>query len=239
MSDLVGQSASVVIRKLAENICGGSVLHFFSPAPVPPLGVRLKPYPDLHQFLRLVHSLRTKIGMEFWESASLLRFRAGASTDSLLSAACFHNSTSIRSWQVKVEDLSEVCLYEMERESLQDSSLSVRSSVTHDDYATSHIPMLDFACPAEQENLVLVTKIIRRLEVGGGFVLGSGRSYHFYGSRLLSLEELPCFLGRALLFGSVVDRRWIAHQLVRGYCSLRVSRRKDTEVSPTIESVLD
>lgn len=55
---------------------------------------------------------------------------------------------------------------------------------------------------------------------------GSGRSFHGYGSRLLSKDEWVRFMGLLLLanmpnVAPTVDPRWIGHRLLAGYAALR------------------
>ncbi len=58
-----------------------------------------------------------------------------------------------------------------------------------------------------------------------GFVLLSAKSYHFYGGELMEEVDLCRFLGKAFLFTPIVDRAWIAHQLMASACAPRVSQR--------------
>jgi len=88
-----------------------------------------------------------------------------------------------------------------------------------------HIPLIDFHCPFGRENEELSACASKLLDPKGGYLLSSGQSYHFYGKSLLNEDELPAFLGRALLLSPIVDRSWVAHQLIEGACGLRISAR--------------
>lgn len=60
----------------------------------------------------------------------------------------------------------------------------------------------------------------------------SGRSYHGYGSKIVSQKEWTQLMGRLLLANQVnappiVDPRWIGHRLIGGYSALRWSRTTD------------
>lgn len=62
-------------------------------------------------------------------------------------------------------------------------------------------------------------------------IFSSGRSYHGYGSRLLSNEEWRMFMYKLLtlpgtahgLVDSVIDFKWIGHRLIAGHSALRLS----------------
>jgi len=45
----------------------------------------------------------------------------------------------------------------------------------------------------------------------------------YYGFQLLPESEWPIFLGKCLLMSGYADDRYIGHQLVDGYCVLRLS----------------
>src|SRR5262249_21914021 len=97
-----------------------------------------------------------------------------------------------------------------------------------------HIPMIDFHCPATGDNNELVLAAIDTLEVGPGFLIESGKSYHFLGLELLSENALPQFLGKLLLLSPTIDRAWVAHQLIESACALRVSPRMDGGLGPRV-----
>jgi hypothetical protein len=89
-----------------------------------------------------------------------------------------------------------------------------------------HIPMMDFMCASSPSNLELLTSLLGNLRLGRGCLLDSGRSYHYYGFRLLSEEDWQRFMGRCLLMSGFADDRYIGHQLVDGHCVLRLSSGK-------------
>jgi hypothetical protein len=88
---------------------------------------------------------------------------------------------------------------------------------------SAHIPMMDFACRPSAQNLASITHLLSEITKGAGFLLESGRSYHYYGAELLTDEEWRRFIGRCLLMFGYVDDRYIGHQLVDGHCVLRLS----------------
>ncbi len=86
-----------------------------------------------------------------------------------------------------------------------------------------HIPMMDFMCEPSPPNLELLAHLLGDLRQGRGCLLESGRSYHYYGFRLLSGIDWQIFMGKCLLMSGFADDRYIGHQLVDGHCVLRLS----------------
>jgi hypothetical protein len=97
-----------------------------------------------------------------------------------------------------------------------------------------HLQMLDFRLPVEPAGQRLVEAAVEAMGLHG-WLLSSGRSYHFLGDRTLtSLQALMDFLGRALLFAPIVDGRWVAHQMIEGQCALRVSSGNTQQIVPAV-----
>ncbi len=92
--------------------------------------------------------------------------------------------------------------------------------------ALGHIPMMDFMSAPSASNLELLTRLLKNLHLGRGYVLESGKSYHYYAFRVLSEDEWRIFLGKCLLMSGHTDDRYIGHQLVDGHCVLRLSAGK-------------
>jgi hypothetical protein len=87
----------------------------------------------------------------------------------------------------------------------------------------AHIPMLDFRCPCSEQNVKAIERMLTLIGCQEGILVESGRSYHFYGTSLLSETEWIEFMGRSLLFAPIVDSRFIGHRLVDGWCRLKVT----------------
>jgi hypothetical protein len=101
--------------------------------------------------------------------------------------------------------------------------LGVISKVSLAEGGSGHIPMMDFMCAPSAANLAALTRLFREIGQEKGWLLESGRSYHYYGVELLTDEEWRVFLGKCLLMFGYVDDRYIGHQLVDGHCVLRLS----------------
>ena len=98
--------------------------------------------------------------------------------------------------------------------------------------------MMDFMCVPSKSNQATIAYLLGTFCRGRGFLLESGRSYHYYGLQLLADEEWPAFLGRCLLMSGFADDRYIGHQLVDGHCVLRLSPGVAKTQAPTVVAEL-
>jgi hypothetical protein len=116
--------------------------------------------------------------------------------------------------------------------------LGICSAVRLAGGGSAHIPMMDFMCSASTTNLDLLAHLLDDLHQGRGCLLASGRSYHYYGFQLFTEEEWRVFLGKCLLMSGFADDRYIGHQLVDGYCVLRMSSGKSKTLVPEVVAEL-
>jgi hypothetical protein len=93
-----------------------------------------------------------------------------------------------------------------------------------------HIPMIDFRLNSSPANDELAMELLKALGTPG-YLVDSGRSYHFYGQVPISADEFWRFLGRAQLMSHYADQRWIGHQLISGKAALRISSSRDGEMA--------
>jgi len=159
--------------------------------------------------------------------------------EGILEAVSFHQRIGETRFAVKVEELTPGFVRQLMERAAPTSLFSLCSQVQLKNGSTKHIPMIDFLCPKSQRSLEVVRRVAARLGAGGGFILESDRSYHFYGSQLLSDWELVRFLASALLFAPVVDQTWIAHQLIDKCCALRLGPHKAGGAEPTLVCYVD
>ncbi len=85
------------------------------------------------------------------------------------------------------------------------------------------IPMMDFRCAVTEENLEKLCAFFRHIGRSGAILI-SGKSYHFYGSELVSEKEWFEFMGKCLLLVDCTDTRYVGHRLIDGHCTLRISK---------------
>lgn len=109
--------------------------------------------------------------------------------------------------------------------------ITALTSLVHTSNGSRHIPLLDFRASPSASNTQLITELLTILDVRG-FLVDSGRSYHFYGTDTVAAEQYWAFLGRAQLMAPFVDERWIAHQLISGKAALRLSTNAARHATP-------
>jgi hypothetical protein len=102
-------------------------------------------------------------------------------------------------------------------------SLSIDSRVELPDDKIAFIPMLDFSVKSGRTGGTATARACVEAISEPGLLVSSGRSFHFYGRRLLTSTEQVHFWAKALLLTPIVDERWIAHQMLGGRAALRVS----------------
>ncbi|MBV9439137.1 MAG: hypothetical protein JOZ24_04010 [Candidatus Eremiobacteraeota bacterium] len=137
--------------------------------------------------------------------------------------ALHHDNTGAHVWELAPQDVSVAALRGLIEGLEKRYALAMSSRVTLLDGSDAHIPMMDFRCPPSSDNLKAVEHMATSVGQPDGAFLNSTNSYHFYGFTLMSEREWVVFLGKCLLFGTLVDARYIGHRLIDGECRLRLS----------------
>lgn len=116
------------------------------------------------------------------------------------------------------------------------SAISVISYLGHG----THLPMVDFSIPKnDYDSLHIVIESLRLLDLGPGYVLDSGSSYHFLGTKPMSDEYYNRqFIPKLVLLSPIVDHRWAAHRQLSGYAALRVTKTPRHEHEPRLVAVI-
>jgi hypothetical protein len=159
----------------------------------------------------------------YWDAVMLSIMNSPEIPENVLQLASFNHPISETQFSVKARELRPEKIKALIEENPDADPLAICSEVKLAGGETRHIPMMDFRCPRTDQSLSLVCKVAALFKIGRGYVIETDRSYHFYGAELLTASELTAFLGRALLFSPIVDRTWIAHQLIDMSCNLRVA----------------
>lgn len=202
-----------------------ALLTVFEPSATPSLQDRLKADPQTSALVATGLKIRNELGLPFWDSLLTACFGAGASAAPVLEQARFHNLSVRQTTPLLASAWSAAVVERAITELAEGNMLVLSSRVELRTGERRHIPMLDFHVPSNPHNEELATLIAKALDPKGGYILGSGKSYHFYGKSLLDEGALPAFLGNALLFCPFIDRAWVAHQLIEGACGLRISQK--------------
>ena len=111
---------------------------------------------------------------------------------------------------VRCDELSKKFLLQLCNEHF-DSHIAVRSrvhstlqpSVDECEHNALFIPMLDFSCRITRRNTKFLTELLHQLTLlemtGGGYLLRTTNSYHYYGVKPLTIKRWVNFIGRSLL----------------------------------------
>lgn len=169
--------------------------------------------------------IRSKYSLPFWDSLMLTSFDKNNVSKYLLSRALKHNYNTEK---IKTKDIRKI---ESFLNSNPDKNLSLNSEVNLKNGMIKHFFLLDFHIYPSENNLKIITSVLAALNLHG-YILNSGESYHFISKNLYKEKNLIDLLAKSLLFSPIIDRAWIAHQLLERSCSLRVGKKHDK--SPTV-----
>ena len=189
-----------------------------------PLLSRSDLLPSDRDLIRAAWQQCSESGLPLWDSVMLRLTRSDQISGTILSQAMVHHGISRTQFSVMSDTFARK-IRELSESIPPGQMLAMCSEVQLKKGSTKHIPMIDFRCPVSPHSLQLVSKIARLLDIGKGFIVETDRSYHLYGAELLTGQEWSQFLGRALQFSPIVDRAWIAHQLIDMCCNLRIAPR--------------
>ncbi len=117
----------------------------------------------------------------------------------------------------------------------EDETLAITSIISCRDGQIRHLPLIDFDCEVNSNNLQMIKDFFKQT-IGQGIILESGRSYHGYGTKLLSEKEMITFLGHCLLLLGFIDERYIGHRLLDREMCLRITANC---LRPEIPKVID
>jgi len=102
---------------------------------------------------------------------------------------------------------------------------AINSKIISNEGKIRHLILLDFHIPESSQNQKVVEEVLKILKVKNGYLINSGKSYHFFGQDLIAPASLTKFLGRCLFFTPIIDKTWIAHQLMERSCSIRFTKK--------------
>jgi hypothetical protein len=162
--------------------------------------------------------LREEYNLPFWDGFNLNLFNREFDNFDFFKDILFQN---------KVKKIINLSRYAIENfENLKtDTYTAFISTVIFED-GTKHLPLFDFHIPVSEKNLLISKNVIMHLGLKG-YLLDSGKSYHFIGSTPLNELDYKNLLYKALLFTPIIDRAWVSHQLIQGFSCLRISKKYD------------
>jgi hypothetical protein len=174
--------------------------------------------------------LRDATMLPFWDAALLKCFGCGAEAADLVRAASYHQSPQRSRRFVNRSEFSALAR-------CGERGVAFCSEIKIDG-ESRFLPLIDFHCPDNERNDDLVRSVCEVLELGDVAVFSSGKSYHGYVLRVVSAEELRTILHHLLLFTPIVDRAYIAHQLIEECCALRITPTVSKPMTPVLKFVL-
>lgn len=238
MECLVGKEAADAFQAIVASHIHLVEVSLVEYPPPPRLQERVPITEVVRQVLNEAVRLRSSLSLPFWDCVMLSCEQQEIASEPLLDAALFHRRLRGKeAWLTR----EAVLAGEVQRQCARlpaGPQLAATSEVRDGHGSEFHIPLLDMHCSQSAANLELVERIARRLMPEGSLVLESDKSYHLYGRSLLTPAQLIDFLAQALLFSPIVDRTFIAHQLLERRCILRLTAREDKKHVPTVTKVL-
>lgn len=110
-------------------------------------------------------------------------------------------------------------------------------SILHSsDNACLHIPMMNFH-PKDSIGIENIINLLKKICNGRhGYLLFSGRYWHYWGDFLLSDQEWIRFNCQFLMPTIFISERYVGHSLYRGYNTLRLTH--STPIKPKIPELI-
>jgi hypothetical protein len=175
-----------------------------------------------NELLARARNRRNELGMPFWDAVIAEALAIGAVGEGILDAALYHQPLSKNVTAVSRSKVLSVGIVAAVQKDNVPYPWAVLSRVRTPHEGDRHFPMLDFRCSVSQSNLVLLERVAERLLDCPWTIIQSVNSYHLIGASLMTYSEMTAFLGMASLLGPIVDRNYVAHQLINGIAALRI-----------------
>lgn len=214
-------SSSIVSKIIADNKNIHSV-RFFSFSTATKLQDRLKNLNQIElEIIQKAKNKKERNGVSFWDAMLSIFAQEGVVHERIFSEILYHQANS--NFEYVFRNQIEYFLG-IRRE----APLAINSKVIIDDGTSRHIPLLDFKLPCSGSNNNLAKSCIRVLGLRG-YLLESGRSYHFIGDYLISESELLDLLAKFALLSPISDKAWVSHQIIERSASLRITEKDGKE----------
>lgn len=169
---------------------------------------------DEQQMFDFAIRMRDEYHLPFWDGIMMSTFGNPYASERVMMQALRHN---------QITKVTHISVNNIEQEfSLPLDNLALCAEVILRNGEHRYLPMLDFHIPTSSDNIKIAEMVCRLLELGQGWLIESGESYHFIGSKLYTWQEQHDKLCQALLFTPILDKAWISHQLREKTCSLRI-----------------
>ena len=217
-----------VLNKYLENDTSIDNIHIMEFKSYKLIQERIDLNGELNETFNSALYFREKYNLPFWDGFNLNLFGKKLSDFDFLDNILFHNS-SIKIENIKREDFSTILNSNFKE-------YTAFCSLVYVNNLPKHIPVLDFHIPVSLNNKIICENVLRHLGLKG-YLLDSGKSYHFIGNITIDDSSLKNLLYKALLLTPIIDRAWISHQLIQGYCCVRISKKYDR--LPQVVSIIE
>ena len=214
-----------LVDRVARALPRGTRMQFATVERAPRLQSRVDAGSATQALIESARKQRLEHGSPFWQAL----FQAGGAQDDgvpveIVQAALYHQSPSADDELTLTAGIdSPSTLSQLAASVDDDDVLMLTSRVLKPDGHEAHVPLLDFSIKSRLPGArISALRAARALNVPGELT-STGRSFHFFGLALVSEREWRQHMARALLLAPITDDRWIAHQLLAGYASLRIS----------------
>jgi hypothetical protein len=233
---ILGLDAVTAIQRLVGSVPAISSIRVFKYEPPPAAQLRVERTEAEKQLFNKALDLRKIYQLPFWDSLLVSCFSSEEVPHSILIAARLHVSHRASDIEVPRADVLDGVLQRFVAELKPETSLAVVSAVQTQKGTTEHIPLVDFHIPCSDVNQNIVSSILSWLLPDGYILLRSGRSYHAWGTKTLPDSDYPAFLAKAMLYSPIIDRAYLAHQLIEGRSALRISSGYPDKPAPSVIS---
>jgi hypothetical protein len=236
---LVGKPVAEAIATLVCSFPRISKISFAAYRAAPGLDARLARTTDPSVEIRQdAENLHQRFGVPFWDAILSISMARGQIPAHYVELAMMHDkSPDEYRIDVRRAEVSRDRICSISQELRQGFSLALSSKVEMDNGGVAHIPMMDFRCAPSRQNAEIVKTALKAMGEEAGVLVDSGRSFHFYGVRLLDKEAWIRFLAMGILFSPIVDARYVAHRLADGACRLRVGTGPNKLSPPMVVEV--
>lgn len=184
------------------------------------------------QLLIKARDHRDKLKIPFWDAVITEAMAIGPINELIIDGILYHQNINENVYEIHRSDILCAGIVKSIDKAGIKYPWAVLSRVRTKHGKELHVPMLDFRCQVSEFNLISLQRIAHQLLNCPWVIIESDMSYHLVGASLINYKEFSAFLGKAVLLGPLVDRNYIAHQLINGCAGLRI-------VGPTSKSALN
>ena len=229
-------TVATLVSQVTRDLPRSSVLTLRYVAAAPRVQRRVKGVQPSERLIEQARAARLAKGTPFWHALFLLGEEGpgGVPVDIVRSALYHQDPSDDHSEFVSVDRALPDTVTRLASEVVGKAALAIDSRVRLPNDEIKYIPMLDFSVKSEMHGGSSTARTCVEALGEPGWLVSSGRSFHFYGSRLVSATEQLDFWAKALLLTPIVDERWIAHQIRGGRAALRISPNEKGEVPAII-----